>query len=100
VQSFTKKLLNWRKGAAAVHHGKLIQFAPENGVYAFVRFTAEEKVMVLFNKNGEAYAQDMAKFVEVLGDATSAYDVMGARKVNLNEPFNMQAKTAYILEIE
>jgi glycosidase len=99
VQSFTRKLLNWRKGAPAVHHGKLIQFAPENGVYAFVRFTAAEKVMVLFNKNNAAYAQDMGKFVEVLGDATAAYEVMGGQKVDLSQPFKMQPKTAYILEI-
>ncbi|MEC8884957.1 MAG: glycoside hydrolase family 13 protein, partial [Bacteroidota bacterium] len=41
--SFTKKLMNWRKTAKAVHQGTLTQFIPENDVYVYFRILGDEK---------------------------------------------------------
>ncbi len=33
IQTYVKKLLNWRKNTAVIHHGKTLHFAPFGGVY-------------------------------------------------------------------
>ncbi len=41
AQKFTKELLNWRKGATAIHNGSLKHFVPEDGVYVYFRKNAD-----------------------------------------------------------
>ena len=42
MQSFLKKVLNYRKESEAIHEGKTIHFAPENGVYVLSRISKDE----------------------------------------------------------
>ncbi len=100
AQKFTKLLLNWRKTSKAVHDGRLIQFSPENGIYAFFRITESEKVMVVFNKNDETIDLTFDKFAEVLTGHKQATDVLGGKNVSISQPLNLAAKSAVILQIE
>ena len=75
MKNFTSKLLNWRKNSAVIHSGKLIQFAPENGIYSYFRYNEEETVMVIFNKNKEAIKHDLSKYKEM---AKPAYYLINA----------------------
>ena len=51
MQSFLKKVLNYRKNSEAIHTGKTIHFAPEKGVYVLFRMLNDEIVTVILNKN-------------------------------------------------
>ena len=55
AQDFMKKLLRWRQKTPAVHQGALTHFLPQDGVYVYFRHDGDEKVMVVLNKNKEAY---------------------------------------------
>lgn len=74
--AFTKKILNWRKTATAVHDGKLVQFAPEKGLYVYARFNVKEKYLIVLNKNAGTEGLDPAKYGEVLKEATRLTDVL------------------------
>lgn len=100
AQDFTKKLLNWRKTSNAIHDGKLIQFAPENGIYAFFRITDSEKVMVIFNKNEDSQTITLDKFVEVLQGSGQAKEILSERTIRLDQALKVEAKSALILEIK
>lgn len=99
AQDFMKALLNWRQGSDAVHHGKLIHFAPENGIYAFFRISEMENIMVIFNKNEEARTIDFAKFTEALDGNGKAQNVLSGDQITLSEGMQMAGKTAIILKI-
>lgn len=47
MKNFTSTLLNWRKECEVIHGGKLMQFAPEAGVYSYFRYNDTKIVMVL-----------------------------------------------------
>ena len=49
--TFTKKLLNWRKGKEVIHTGRLKHFIPENGLYVYFRYNDTESVMVILNNS-------------------------------------------------
>jgi len=46
AQDFMKTLLNWRKTSKVIHSGKLMHFAPNEGVYVYFRYDQNNKVMV------------------------------------------------------
>jgi neopullulanase len=65
MQSFLKKLLNYRKNSEAIHSGKTIHFAPENGVYTLFRIINDEIVTVILNKNDKPISLDLNRFEEL-----------------------------------
>ena len=65
IQSFLKKVLNYRKNSEAIHSGKTIHFAPENGVYLLFRIKNDEIVMVILNKNEKPISLNLNRFEEV-----------------------------------
>ncbi|MFK8105440.1 MAG: glycoside hydrolase family 13 protein [Saprospiraceae bacterium] len=100
AQSFTKKLLNWRKKNTVIHHGKLIQFAPENGVYSYVRIQDNKQVMVVFNKNEKELYLPLLKYAELFDGQSKAFSVLENKAVSLAKGIRVEAKSALILEIE
>ncbi|HSQ45921.1 MAG TPA: glycoside hydrolase family 13 protein [Lutibacter sp.] len=65
MQSFLKKVLNYRKNSEAIHSGKTIHFAPENGVYVLFRIKNDEIITVILNKNEQPISLDLNRFEEV-----------------------------------
>ncbi|MBE0423668.1 MAG: glycoside hydrolase family 13 protein [Lutibacter sp.] len=65
MQSFLKKVLNYRKNSEAIHSGKTIHFAPDNGVYVLFRIKDDEIVTVVLNKNEKPISLNLDRFEEV-----------------------------------
>lgn len=99
VQTYLKKLLNWRKDAAVIHHGKTLHFAPFGGVYVYFRFDASKTVMVVLNSNKTNTAIDTQRFAEILKEKTHASNVMTGEKPDLSTPLQIGGKSALVLEI-
>ena len=65
MQSYLKKLLNYRKTSEAIHNGKTVHFAPDLGVYVLFRIKNDEIVTIILNKNEEAVSLDLNRFEEI-----------------------------------
>ena len=65
MQSFMKKVLNYRKVSKAIHEGKTIHFAPVEAVYTLFRVMDDETVMVVLNKNEQPITVDLNRFKEI-----------------------------------
>ena len=100
AQACVKKLLNWRKGAAVIHHGRTMHFGPEQNTYVYFRYDESKKVMVALNKNQTEMTLKTARFHEVLGAARAGVDVLTGRRVALDGEIKLPARSALILEIE
>ena len=46
---YMQKLLQWRKNSIAVTQGKLIHYAPRNGIYVYARIKDNHTVLVILN---------------------------------------------------
>lgn len=104
AQAFLKKLLNWRKGAAAIHNGKTMHYGPERDTYVFFRYDGTHKVMVALNKNQEAIALDTGRFREMLAGVRQGTDVITGQTTTFDtQPgaqITLPARTALILELQ
>jgi glycosidase len=65
MQQFLKKVLNYRKTSEAIHTGKTVHFAPDNGVYVLFRIKNDEIVAVILNKNESEIKLDINRFEEI-----------------------------------
>ncbi len=99
TQDYMRKLLNWRKTSNAIHQGRLMQFVPDNGVYVYFRYTDEECVMVVLNKNKEAVQLRPDRFFEMLKDYRTAQDIISGSEFDLGMDIRVPASEALIMEL-
>jgi glycosidase len=100
AQHLTRRLLNWRKTASAVHRGKLTQFVPEGQAYIYFRHDDEQTVMVVLNKADDARPLDVSRFREVMGEAESGTDIVTGEEYRFDQAFTVPARTALILQLK
>ena len=98
-QQWLSTLLNWRKTATAIHNGKLLHFAPDNGTYTYFRYNAEHSVMVVMNKQAEVATLDLARFSQVLPTGKTATEVLSGKRLMLDKHLSVPARGMLILDI-
>jgi glycosidase len=99
TQEFLSKLLNWRKGNEAVTEGKLMHFAPNNGIYTYFRYTDKSKVMVIVNKNANESQVDPQLYKEILPSNAKLKNVITGQISNLGNYIKVEPKSALIVEV-
>ncbi len=101
MQSFFKKLLNWRKDTPTLHTGKLMQFSPKNDteIYAFFRYDDDRKIMVIFNKEATEVQHTLDQYQEILGTTLSGKDVLSGTTFEQVNSLRIPARTAMIIEV-
>jgi glycosidase len=99
AQDFVRKLVNWRKGAAVVHDGKLMQYGPENNTWVYFRYSDSKKVMVAFNANAKEAVLPAARFHEMLSGVAGGTDVLTGKRFDLGKEIRVPAKSVVILEL-
>jgi neopullulanase len=100
TQAWLRGLLRWRRDQGIVHEGRLMHFAPEDGVYVYFRYDDRGTVMVALNKNPEPTELALARFAERLGGYTRGLEVLGGETHALGASLLLPARGALILELE
>lgn len=97
---FNKLLLNWRKEATPIHDGYLMHYEPRDKVYVYFRYTNEESVMIILNKNESTYKLNLDRFYERLDGFSSGQDLFSQSTFNLGKPISLEPLRPYILELK
>ena len=99
-QTYFKKLLTWRKTQSVIHHGKMLHYLPEQGVYVYFRYDQQHVVMVALNKNTTSTDIDTTRFHEIINGYVSAYDVLADKIISFSNRISVPARSALILELK
>ena len=97
MQEFTKKVLNYRKSSKAIHEGKTIHFAPENGIYTLFRILEDEVVAVIINKNGIPTKLDLTRFEEIGVYGKTFTNIVSGETIIWNDSLELTEKGITIL---
>jgi glycosidase len=100
MQAFFTTLLNWRKNNPVIHTGRLIHFAPANGIYVYFRVSENNKVMVVLNKNRKSTSLALDRFHEVLDDMSYGKDVLTDQQYVIKDSLIVPGRTPLILELK
>jgi glycosidase len=71
-----RQLGQYRKQSKPLTTGRLMQFAPENGLYTYVRYTNEEAVVVVVNADSIPRTLQTKRLDDVLGGVRVSKDIL------------------------
>ncbi|NAS31358.1 alpha-amylase [Flavobacteriaceae bacterium R38] len=97
MQSYLKKILNYRKNSKAIHEGKTVHFAPVNGVYVLFRILDEEIVVHVLNKNENPVDLDLKRFEEVGLEGKTLKNIISGEEVIWKDSLKLNGKGSIIL---
>ena len=96
---YMQKLLQWRKTSVAVTQGKLMHYAPKNGIYVYARIKDDHTVMVILNSAVTDQTVKMDRFTDIVGNYTTGKDVITSKSFILKDGITIPAKGEYILDL-
>ena len=97
MQSFVKKVLNYRKNSEAIHSGKTVHFAPKDAVYVLFRVSDDEVVTVILNKNEKPIKLDLQRFEEVGLKNKKVKNIISDKEFTWKESMKIDSKGIILL---
>ncbi len=97
MQDFTRALLRFRKGSRAIHSGKTVHFAPNEGIYVLFRVYEGETVVLILNKNDKEVELDLGRFVEMNLKGTEMADVISGERFIWKDKLLLKKKGTLVL---
>ena len=91
-----KTLLHYRKNSKAIQKGKLIHFAPFDGIYAIFREFEDEKLLLILNKNEDKVTIDLERFNELQLEGKTLWNVIDQSKLFWKEDLTLEQKGAHL----
>ncbi|MBZ4187379.1 glycoside hydrolase family 13 protein [Niabella sp. 3A5MI-3] len=100
VFDYIKTLANFRKRSSALTHGRLLQFAPYDGVYVYFRYDDRQTVMCAMNTNGKPATVATSRFREVLHRFKQGRDVVNGSPIVFSDSLTLHPMSNLVLELQ
>jgi glycosidase len=98
--NYVRKLATYRKNNEVLQTGKMMQFVPQDGVYAYFRYNADKTVMMLMNGEEKEVSLSTARFAERTTGFTQAINVATDEVLADISQIKIPAKTTLVLELK
>ncbi|MCX6166691.1 MAG: glycoside hydrolase family 13 protein [Sphingobacteriales bacterium] len=98
--NYVRKLANYRKNNEVLQTGKMMQFVPQDGVYVYFRYNADNTVMMLMNGEEKEVTVSTARFAERTSGFTQAVNVATDEVLADLSQIKIPAKTTLVLELK
>ena len=96
MQLFLKTILNYRKNSDAIHNGETKHFAPENGTYLLARYTDNETVVHIINKNEDILELDLTRFKELNLEGKTLRNILTGNTITWSDKMTLESKGSYL----
>ncbi len=102
IFNFTKKVLEIRKGFAALQDGKLIHYPPKDEVYYYFRIKDGQKILVIINNNKTTVQFNPCYISYQFENKNSLVDLFTGNETKITSGFKIQLgpNTAKIFEVK
>lgn len=97
--NYISKIQKWKSNSEAFTQGKLMQFIPSEGIYAYARYSDNGKAaFIIYNSNKEKKLLNTTRFQDILKGKASGKNVIDDRMINLNA-IEIGAREILIIEL-
>ncbi|WP_299114468.1 glycoside hydrolase family 13 protein [uncultured Winogradskyella sp.] len=97
MQSFIKKLFNYRKDSKAIHEGKTTHFAPFVGTYFMYRTLGDETVVLILNKNEDIITIDLNYQKEIGLKGKTLKNIITGETLKWGDVIDLKSKGVMLL---
>lgn len=91
-------LLHWRQGNELITNGRMTQFIPYKGIYVISRQLNGKTALVILNGLKKQTQMDVKRYAEVIGDKTTAKDILTGRTIDLTKAIELDEREVMVLE--
>jgi glycosidase len=99
VHDWTMKLANFRKGSSAIKTGKMTQYVPQDGLYVYSRYNANQTILCIINTSAIERQIGFSRYSERTRGFSKAKSVTGDEIYNLNDKASVPANSTLVLEL-
>lgn len=96
---FIKRLAHYRLHSSALSSGRLMQYLPVDGIYAYFRYDDKQTIAIVSNTNDSAKQVDMSRFNERTAGFKNAKNILTGEHILLGQ-LSVPANTTWVLELE
>lgn len=96
---YVSTLAHYRDSHAVLQTGKLMQYAPENGLYVYFRYNSKNTVMVILNAGDKPKKLATSRFTERTDGFSRARDVISGKIIPLADTLQLQADHSFVLQL-
>jgi glycosidase len=96
--TWLSRLLHWRQNNPLISQGKQTQFIPWKGVYVIARQYGDRTSLTIVNGKRTPAKLVVDRYQEVIGQHTTARDVITGASVDLSHDLDLQPREALVLE--
>jgi len=97
LQDYVKRLGNYRKNSSAIKTGKLMQYLPDDGLYVYFRYDANQTVMCVMNTSDKDKEVNLDNYEERTAGFTKATDIIN--NASLGKTFTVPSKHTVVAEL-
>ncbi len=94
-----RTLLNWRKGNDVIAKGDMVQFAPQQGVYAYTRRYEGKTVWVMLNGTDATVNLPLQYYKEVLENVKQGKDIITNKTIVFDKELKMAPRECLVIEL-
>jgi len=76
-----------------------MHFVPEDGIYTYFRYTTDECVMVILNKNDDKKLLNTERFTEMMAPYNKGKELITSKEITDLTKIQLNAKSAAIIEL-
>lgn len=99
VISYIHKIQTWKSQHPAFKENSMMQFIPQDGIYAFARYSKEGKAaLIMYNSNATKKSIDTKRFQDIISGRLSGKNIIDDRTINLVD-IEIGAKELLIIEL-
>jgi len=100
VWNLISTLANYRKDSKALTTGKMMQFAPENGMYVYFRYDGDETIMCVMNTMDKAQDVKLSRFNERIEGYNMATNIVNKETKGLKDTWLIPAWTMWVMKLD
>jgi len=98
--NYVKTLAQFRMHSSALQTGKTMQYVPEDGLYVYFRYDANQTVMCIVNTNVASKEIDFTKYAERTNGFAKANNIVSNTSTGFTEKPSVAGKTILVLELK
>jgi glycosidase len=99
VFNYIRTIAQYRKKSPALTKGKFMQYLPVDGVYVYLRYTDQQKVMCIMNTNAEKSTINLNRYSEGLGKSVKGKNIVTGETISLTSGLDIAPYTNLVLEL-
>jgi len=100
VFNYIKTILNWRKNATSIHHGKLTHYQPVDNIYVYFRYTGTDNTMIIINNSNQNYPNfNLNRFKKSLEGYSKGENILTGQKLTNLSQLKLSGNTAMIIDL-